>query len=200
MKRVIGSLVLISMLGGCSSLPSYKPNPNEPLEVRLKGAMNFACKTAFSDINESVSWYRDYGQNAVANARGLRQEMDRLLLDARGNVIDAENPKFVAAVEKFKRHYNNYIDELSVPLSGESAAKCSDSKYCYEVSYEKLKQDYADLQDQLDTISVFSLGSILSSPLIAVFKGYVGAARGKCKDSLVAAMRPEYNEIQNLKF
>ena len=114
--------------------------------------------------------------------------------------MNSESSDFVTSVETFKRAYNNYIDEVSVPLSGGAATKCSADQYCYEMSYDKLKEQYAALESQLDTVSVVSIGSILSSPMVVLFKQYVGSAKGACKNSLVAAMRPEYDEIQNLKF
>lgn len=202
LMKITACALSIIILAGCASVTEFAVDPSASLENRMKSALTFGCTKVFSDLNETSNWYSNYGQTAVINARGLKKKTGFLLETDASSFNDgaSNNEGLEKSISSFRRRYNEYLDEISIPLSGGKVAKCSDTEFCYELTYKNLEQQYSNLEGQLGVVRGFDANNIFKNPISVLYKHYVGSAKGQCKQSIISALSPEFNEVQALKY
>lgn len=201
LKTIACTLTSIT-LAGCASVTEFAVDPSASLESRIKSALTFGCSKVFSDLNETANWYSNYGQTAVINARGLKKKTG-FLLETDTSSLNNEalsEQNLENNISSFRRRYNEYLDEISIPLSGGKVAKCSETEFCYELTYKNLEQQYSNLEGQLGIVRGTNTNTIFGNPISVLYKHYVGSAKGQCKQSIVSALSPELDEVQALKY
>ena len=186
----------------CASVSEFVVDPKASLESSIDSALKFGCTKVFEDLNETANWYSNYGETSVANARGLKKKVDYLLEIDGGSLEESvPNPnEFNLNIANFRRRYNQYLTEISVPLSGGKVARCSETEYCYEVTYGLLQKQYNSLESQIGLVRSADSNSIFENPLSILYKHYIGSAKGQCKKSIMSALSIELQEVNKLKY
>jgi hypothetical protein len=207
MTSKIKAVVLPSLfmaLAGCATtgqVQSIAVDSNKPIQERVKQAIDTMCGGVFTDNAAIAQWYSTYGVDAVSNTRGYEKRVTEILRSARSSrtLFDLEDRDlFNSKYEAIKDTFDDYKEEILLPLSGQTPKKCGPELYCHEQSFEALTKRTNELEDSLPAIP--ASGTISSvKPISVLFNKAIGVAKGQCKQNMMNSMKPEYDEIVDLE-
>lgn len=208
MESKKGSLVLVAGLSialtSCATASSLKDvafDSSQPLKTRIDSVMSEVCKGVFPESNQVSTWYADYGESAVGNARGFNKRVTNILRNASAArpLFDLEDRDlFNAKYSRLRDSYADYKEEILRPLSGLPPKKCGEDLYCYEQSFADLTRRADELEASIPDVPAQGILDKIN-PISIVFNKAIGIAKGSCKDNLVSSMAPEYDELESLK-
>lgn len=191
-------------LSGCATTGQVKSiafDSSKPIQARVKQAIDTMCDGVFTDNASITDWYSTYGIDAVSNTRGYEKRVTEILRSARSSrsLFDLEERDlFNSKYEAIQDTFDDYKEEILLPLSGQSPKKCGPEVYCHQQSFEALTNRANELESSLPAIPASGIISSIK-PISVLFNKAIGIAKGQCQQNMMNSMKPEYDEIVDLE-